>query len=81
MQNTCIINEKDMSLLQINIDENLKKAIQEKAAKYGVPASTLVRIVLVKSFLGDDVTGGNVFNSDRDNQGKGMKVDELINLL
>lgn len=46
-----------MSLLQINVDEKLKKAIQKKADQYGVPASSLVRIVLVRSFLEGNVTG------------------------
>lgn len=72
-----------MSLLQINIDNNLKKAIQKKAQLYGVPASSLIRIVLVKSFLENDngLQPGNVFNAKRDNAGIGLKIDELINVL
>lgn len=73
-----------MNLLQIKIDDNLKKAIDEKADIYGVPTSSLVRIVLVKTFLGGDVNGaqpGNVFNADRDNGGKGLKIDDLISSL
>jgi hypothetical protein len=74
-----------MSLLQINVDDKLRKAIQKKADQYGVPASSLVRIVLVKSFIGDQskssVKVGNVFNAERDNQGKGLKIDEFINAL
>jgi hypothetical protein len=80
-----IINVNNMSLLQINLDDKLKKAIQKKADQYGVPASSLIRIVLVKSFLGDQdkstVKAGNVFNADRDNQGKGIGIDDLINAL
>jgi hypothetical protein len=71
-----------MSLLQVNVDEKLKKAINKKAGQYGVPASTLVRIVLVKSFLAgekyENSDFGNVFNADRDNKGKGLKVDEFL---
>jgi hypothetical protein len=71
-----------MSLLQINVDPKLKNAIQKKAVQYGVPATSLVRIVLVKSFLVEDGTSaGNIFNADRDNKGKGLKIDELINAL
>ena len=70
-----------MNLLQIKIDSNLKKAIQEKAHVYGVPASSLVRIVLVKAFLSDAETEGNVFNADRDNKGKGIPLDDLLALL
>ena len=74
-----------MSLLQIKIDDKLKKAIQEKAQVYNVPASSLIRIVLVKSFLEDDrgenVEPGNVFNDKRDNKGKGIKIDDLMDAL
>ncbi|MBI5754046.1 hypothetical protein HZA40_02790 [Candidatus Peregrinibacteria bacterium] len=68
-----------MNLLQIKVDDKLKKAIQQKANSYGVPASSLIRIVLVKNFLQD--RPGNVFNADRDNNGKGIKVDDLIDYL
>ena len=68
-----------MNLLQIKIDDKLKKAIQRKADSYGVPASSLIRIVLVKSFLQDK--SGNVFNANRDNNGKGIKIDHLIDSL
>jgi len=73
-----------MPLLQIKVDEKLNEAIKQKAALYGVPASSLVRIVLVKSF---NSTGekpykaGNVFDADRDNNGKGIMVDDLIDKL
>ncbi len=40
-----------MSLLQLNIDSALKKAIKAKADEYGVPASSLARIALVNAFL------------------------------
>jgi hypothetical protein len=64
------------------MDEKLKKAIQKKAVQYGVPASSLVRIVLVKSFLGEgEAKAGNVFNAGRDNKGTGIKIDELIEAL
>lgn len=71
-----------MTLLQINIDSNLKKAIQKKAKLYGVPASSLIRIVLVRSFIEDStVRPGTIFNADRDQGGKGINVDELLDLL
>ncbi len=80
-----------MNLLQIKIDNNLKTAIQKKAKLYGVPASTLVRIVLVKSFLEDQKNAnmneeenpdfGNVFNAKRDNNGKGIPVEDLLSEL
>lgn len=71
-----------MSLLQIQIDDELKKAIQEKAEKYGVPSSSLIRITLVKAFLEDEaLTEGNIFNAHRDNMGKGLSIDELISSL
>lgn len=63
-----------MSLLQVEVSKELKAAIKEKANLYGVTTSTLVRIVLVKNFIEE----GNVFNADRDNNGKGMPVDTLI---
>lgn len=68
-----------MHLLQLKIDEKLKKAITKKAKEYGVPASSLIRITLVKSFLQD--TPGNVFNAKRDNKGKGIAIDTLIDNL
>jgi len=73
-----------MPLLQIKVDESLDKAIKQKAALYGVPASSLVRIVLVKSFSSADkkpYEAGNVFDADRDNNGKGIMVDDLIDKL
>jgi len=74
-----------MNLLQIKIDTKLKKAIQKKADLYGVPVSSLIRIVLVKSFLEEDEEAnpdfGNVFNAKKDNKGKGMKIDDLIEAL
>lgn len=66
-----------MSLLQVEISDNLKKAIKKKAELYGITASAMVRIVLVKSFIEE----GNVFNADRDNNGKGVPVDEIIEKL
>ncbi len=74
-----------MALLQININDKLKKAIYDKAETYDVPATSLVKIVLVKTFLQNKadkfVETGNVFNADRDNKGVGIKIDDLINLL
>lgn len=68
-----------MNLLQIKIDDKLKKAIHQKANSYGVPASSLIRIVLVKTFLSPKP--GNIFNANRDNNGKGIKIDDLIDSL
>lgn len=77
-----------MTLLQVKIDVSLKKAIQQKAQQYGVTSSSLVKITLAKAFLEssqgdafDDLTPGNVFNADRDNGGKGIAVEDFINLL
>jgi FKBP-type peptidyl-prolyl cis-trans isomerase 2 len=70
-----------MTLLQLKIDDKLKKAIDKKADAYGVPTSSLVRIVLVKSFLEEeknDLAPGNIFNAPRDNKGKGLKIDDFI---
>lgn len=70
-----------MTLLQVKVDDKLKKAIDKKADSYGVPSSSLVRIVLVKTFLEEQSSGleaGNVFNATRDNRGKGIKIDDLI---
>ena len=80
-----------MALLQINVDNTLKKAIQKKAKQYGVPASSLVRIILVQSFVNTpdpvassetwpELAGGNVFNAHRDNQGKGISIDDFLKL-
>ena len=82
-----------MTLFQMKIDNNLKTAIQKKAKLYGVPASTLVRIVLVKSFLEDkrkpgnqivdeeNPNFGNVFNAKRDNKGKGLDIEDFLSAL
>lgn len=72
-----------MSLLQIKIDDNLKKAIKQKADEYGVPSSSIVRIVLIKSFLNDDrgMVKGNIFNAERDNKGIGIDIDDFIERL
>lgn len=77
-----------MTLLQVKIDTSLKKAIQKKAQQYGVTASSLVKITLAKAFQEanhgdafDSLTPGNIFNADRDNAGKGIVVEDFINLL
>lgn len=71
-----------MSLLQIQIDDELKEAIQDKAKKYGVPSSSLIRITLVKAFMDDEPwVEGNVFNAQRDSDGKGVSIDDLIKML
>lgn len=72
-----------MTLLQVKIDDKLSKAIKKKAGVYGVPASSLVKIVLTRSFLddGDKMIEGNVFNANRDNNGQGVKIDDLISML
>lgn len=72
-----------MTLLQVKVDDKLKKAIDDKADAYGIPSSSLVRIVLVKSFLdiGEaklTTKQGSVFNADRDNRGRGIKIDDII---
>ena len=68
-----------MNLLQVKIDNKLRKAIKSKADEYGVPSSTLVRIVLVKTFIEKEgLEPGNVFNADRDNKGKGLALDDII---
>ena len=66
-----------MSLLQIEISDDLKAAIKEKAKLYGITTSAMVRIVLVNNFAEE----GNIFNANMDNNGKGMPVDALIQKL
>lgn len=70
-----------MKLLQLKIDEKLKNAIEKKSEIYGVPASSLIRIVLVKTFLEEQknvFTTGNIFNASRDSNGKGIPIDDII---
>ncbi len=71
-----------MTLLQVQIDDDLKNVIKQKSKMYRVPVSSLVKIALVKAFLengeAEEVLPGNVFNADRDNNGKGIKIDDLI---
>ena len=68
-----------MVLLQVKIDEKLSEAIKGKADSYGVPVSSLVKIVLARSFLGE--ARGNVFNANRDGGGKGVMIDDLVDML
>ena len=73
-----------MKLLQINVDEKLKNAIDKKAKSYGVPASSLVRIALMRSFMEKkkyNIKEGNVFNANRDNNGRGIHIDDFIDAL
>lgn len=68
-----------MNLIQIKVEDALKEAIARKAKEYGVPASTLIKITLVKTFMHDtENTAGNVFNADRDNNGEGIAIDDLL---
>ena len=73
-----------MALLQIEVDDKLKKAIQKKAETYGITTSAIIRIVLVKSFADPaqkNLQAGNIFNADRDNNGKALPMDDFINAL
>lgn len=73
-----------MSTLQIRIDTELAKAIKTQASHYKIPSSSLVKIVLVKEFLHKKqkaMKQGNVFNAERDNNGKGIPMKDFINLL
>jgi len=74
-----------MSLLQIRVDQKLKRAIQKKAVAYDVPASSLIKIVLTRSFLESNgrtsFKPGNVFNAARDAKGKGIPLDTLLQAL
>jgi hypothetical protein len=71
-----------MSLLQIQIDEKLKKSITDRAKKYGVPASSLVKIALVEVFSDEtDDEPGNVFNAQRDNNGKGISGKDFLHMI
>ena len=70
-----------MNLIQIKVDNALKEAIKKKAEMYGITASSLIRIVLVKSFLQDKMEPGNIFNAARDNNGKGVAIDDIISML
>ena len=84
MINTLLINNFLMALLQIEVDDKLKKAIQKKAETYGITTSAIIRIVLVRSFAKpeeESLKAGNVFNADRDNNGKALAMDDFINAL
>jgi hypothetical protein len=84
MIKSLLINNLLMALLQIEVDDKLKKAIQKKAETYGITTSAIIRIILVKSFGNpeqENLKAGNVFNADRDNNGKALKLDDLINAL
>ena len=70
-----------MNLIQIKVDNALKEAIKKNAEMYGITASALIRIVLVKSFLQDKMEPGNIFNAARDNNGKGVAIDDIISML
>ena len=72
-----------MALLQVNIGEKLNKAIKEKR-KCTMSPLLLDTYSLVKSFMKgdkDEIEPGNIFNAYRDNKGKGIKIDDLIDLL
>lgn len=71
------------SLLQLKIDKDLKDAIARKAKKYGVPSSSLIRITLTQVFMEneEDDIPGNVFNADRDNDGKGIAIEDFLKML
>ena len=70
-----------MSLLQLQIDETLKKAISVKAKRYNVPASSLIKIILTDAFLPSEEEIGNIFNAFRDNNDKGISGKDFINML
>lgn len=74
-----------MSLLQVHIDTKLKKAIQQQATRYRVPASSLIKIVLSESFLPRRekmiFLPGNIFNAGRDTDGKGIPLKTFLNAL
>ena len=70
-----------MSLLQVQINDVLMSALRNRSERYGVPVASLVKMALGKIFLDedeDDYLPGNVFNADRDNNGKGIPAKELL---
>lgn len=69
-----------MSLLQVEIDQKLKSTIKKKAKTYGISTSALIRILLIKVFT-EDNKSGNIFNANRDNNGTGLDIDNLISAL
>jgi antitoxin component of RelBE/YafQ-DinJ toxin-antitoxin module len=66
-----------MSLLQVQVDDQLKNTLKSQAQRFGISVSALVRITLIQQFQSDFMPG-NVFNSKRDNEGKGVPLDDLI---
>lgn len=70
-----------MALLQIQVEEALKKSIQAKAKFYGVSTSALLKIHLTQHFLeNENFVAGNVFNAPRDNRGKGVLLEDFLAL-
>ena len=71
-----------MTLLQLKVDSKLKQAIKDRAVEYGVTSSAIVKMVLSDTFLKkESISNGNIFNAKRDNNGKGMPIEEFIDLL
>lgn len=71
-----------MTTLQIKVQKDLDRALQEKSSKIGISKTAYVKVLMAKDLgIGFDEEPGNLFNADRDNGGRGLSLDEFKSFL
>jgi len=73
-----------MTVLQIAISEEIKKRLNKRTKPVGISNTAYVKILIAKD-LGllaqDNFVAGNLFNADRDNDGQGIPIADMKNML
>ena len=73
-----------MTVLQIPLTDELKEGLERCTSAIGVSKSAYVKMLIAQNVLGEqaeDFSPGNLFNADRDNNGKGIPLDEFRKML
>jgi len=74
-----------MTILQIPLSKEMQKGLDKRTNPIGISNTSYVKILIAKD-LGllaenDCFHQGNIFNAERDNNGKGIMADEFLGML
>ncbi len=76
---------KIMTVLQIPLSKEMQKGLNDRTNPVGISSTAYVKILIAKDlgFLieNNNFQQGNIFNADRDNDGKGIEADEFLTML
>lgn len=72
-----------MTTLQITLPPQLQQSLDQKTKRIGVSKTAYVKMLIAQDMgiLNEDALPGNLFNADRDNNGKGIPLEDFKKLL